>query len=287
MLAAISFISAEIVYRMSLSISLPLGPPLRVEKALSAILKLASIVPAAYGIVSLIVTLIKGKLFNKVNNLQEIESLNWKEFEFLIGEYYRRKGYSVTQLGGDLPDGGIDLTAKKDGRELVIQCKHWKAYKVDVKIVREVYGVMVDAAASGAVIITSGSFTQPSIDFAQDKPVELIDGPKLVKLISEVKAVAVPQKPIIPLKSRATLVPTEPPPLSKEEQDRKFMPPAMRAELAARDKSQTFADVHPICPICKTRMVLRTTHHNATSASKFWGCPNYPKCHHTRSLATN
>ena len=80
---------------------------------------------------------------------------------------------------------------------------------MDVKIARELYGVMVDATASGAVLITSGSFTQPAMDFVRDKPIELIDGPKLAKLLSEAKAAA--QEPAIPAKSRAVLIPTEPP----------------------------------------------------------------------------
>lgn len=249
------------------------------ENAFSPLLKLLAFLFALGGIFSFITALMKGTLFAKTKNLSDIKAISWQDFESLIGEYYRRKGYSVFEMGGDSPDGGIDLFAKKNGEKLVIQCKHWKAFKIDVKVVREVYGVMVDATASGAAIITSGQFTQPAIDFAQDKPIELIDGPKLARLISEVKAAS--QKPSIPVKIRATLIPTDPPPLTKEENDRKYMPPAMRAEVESNDKA--FVETNPVCPHCKKAMVLRVAHKGPHPGAKFWGCPSYPACRHTMS----
>lgn len=255
------------------------------ENIASILLKFLAMIFALGGLLSFMTAALKGKLFNKTKDLPDIKAISWQEFEFLVGEYYRRKGYSVFEMGGDSPDGGIDLLAKRNGEKIVIQCKHWKAFKVDVKIARELYGVMVDSTASGAVLITSGDFTQPTIDFVTDKPIELIDGPKLAKLIAEAKAVA--QKPAMPAKSRAVLIPTDPPPLKKEERDRTFMPPAMRAELEAREKAQAFTDGNPVCPDCKTHMVLRVAQRGPTPGSKFWGCPNYPKCRNTINFEIN
>ncbi len=192
------------------------------ENAFSPLLKLLAFVFALGGIFSFIFSLLKGNLFSKAKSISDIKDMTWQNFEFLVGEYYKRKGYSVFEMGGNSPDGGIDLLAKKNGEKLIVQCKHWKAFKIDVKVIRELYGVMVDATASGAVLITSGGFTQPAVDFAQDKPIELIDGPKLAKLIDEVKAPA--PKSVSPAKSRAVLIPTEPPPLTKEETDSKWGP---------------------------------------------------------------
>ena len=272
---------AVVFYIMSMAIRQFQIGMFHFENALSAVFKLLAIVFAIGGTFSFIVSLIKGILFNKTKNLADIKAMTWNNFEFLVGEYYRRKGYSVFLMGGDSPDGGIDLLAQRNGEKLVIQCKHWKAFKVDVKIARELYGVMVDATASGAVLITSGSFTQPAMDFARDKPIELIDGPKLAKLLSEAKAAE--QEPAVPAKSRAVLIPTEPPPLTKAENDRKYMPPAMRAGSEAQEKP--FSDASPICPHCKKPMVLRLAHRGPTPGAQFWGCPNYPACHHTMPFA--
>ena len=275
--AVIFFIASVVVKNFQIGM-------FHLENVYSMLFKFCAVVCTLGGIFSFVGSLFNGDLFNKTKNLSDIKNISWQEFEFLVGEYYRRKGYSVFQMGGDAPDGGIDLLARKNGEKLVIQCKHWKAFKVDVKIARELYGVMVDSTASGAVLITSGDFTQPAIDFVKDKPIELIDGPKLAKLIAEVKTVG--QKPAVPYQRKAVLIPTEPPPLEKEEKERAFMPPGMRAELEAREREQAFRDENPVCPVCKTRLVLRVAQRGPRPGSKFWGCPNYPECKYTASFET-
>ncbi|MDT8287646.1 MAG: NERD domain-containing protein, partial [Elusimicrobiales bacterium] len=84
---------------------------------------------------------------------------------------------------------------------------------------------------------------------------------------------------------RAVLIPTEPPPLSKEERDRKYMPPAMRAELEAREKD--FTDAHPVCPHCNKPLVLRVSNRPPDEGKRFWGCPGYPACRHTAPFLEN
>lgn len=108
-----------------------------------------------------------------------------------------------------------------------------------------------------------------------------IDGSKLAVLIKEVKIAE--QKPDLPPKSRAVLIPTEPPSLTKEEKNIKYMPPAVRAAL--EDEKKTFSDVNPVCPHCGKSMVLRIAHRGPTPGAKFWGCVNYPACRHTAPYA--
>ena len=101
----------------------------------------------------------------------------------MIAEAYRRKGYSVVENYGVGPDGGIDLVLKKAGNLILVQCKRWKTQKVDVRVVREMYGVMTAERASGVIIITSGLFTQEARIFAEGKPIDLVEGHQLVDLI--------------------------------------------------------------------------------------------------------
>lgn len=277
--AAIIFIAGEIVGRMSFGELIPL------EKPLAMILKLLAAIPALCGLISLIAGLDRGELSANTNSPEALKGMDWKDFMFLIGEHYRRRGYSVFEMGGNSPDGDFDLLAQKKTEKLVIQCKYWKASRVDAKTVREVHSVMEDAAASGAVLITSGEFAQPAVELARGKPVELIDGPKLAKLIEEAEAPA--PKPVMHAKSRAVLIPAKPPRPGRKGDDRKFMPPEMRAELETRDEPRPFADAHPVCPHCKTRLVLRAARGGSAPGSKFWGCPNYPKCIHTEPFTSN
>lgn len=69
------------------------------------------------------------KRFDKVTDAKSIADLSWSEFESLISEAFRRQGYTVDQLGGGCPDGGIDHRLSKAGEVVLVQCKHWKNWK--------------------------------------------------------------------------------------------------------------------------------------------------------------
>jgi len=129
----------------------------------------------------------KKKLFDKQKDINSIRDLSWKEFEELIGEFYRRKGYQVIENEGRGADGGIDLRLKKDGALYLVQCKNWRSYNVGVNIVREMLGVLVAENAYKMIIVTSGKFSKEAVVFAEDQPIELIDGYKLEKLINSLK----------------------------------------------------------------------------------------------------
>jgi restriction system protein len=129
----------------------------------------------------------KGQLFNNQKDIESLRKLSWREFEDLVGESYRRKGYNVTEKGGGGADGGVDLVLRKGEEILLVQCKHWKLDKVGVKIIRELYGVVAAEGASGGIVISSGTFTKEATDFAKGKPIELLNGAELQNTITEVK----------------------------------------------------------------------------------------------------
>ncbi len=137
----------------------------------------------------------KGDLLDRQMGTATLREIDWKEFEELVGEAFRRKGYSVTETGGGGADGGVDLIIRKGGERLLVQCKHWKMDKVGVKVIRELYGVIAAEGATGGVVISSGTFTQEAKDFTRGKPLELIDGSSLLKIIAEVQ-----KAPINPIK---------------------------------------------------------------------------------------
>lgn len=119
------------------------------------------------------------------NNLNRsvLNNMSWQEFEGLVGEAFRRKGYSVLDVGGGGPDGGIDLVLMKGKESFLVQCKQWKAYKVGVDVVRELYGVMASKGATGGFVVTSGSYTDDAKSFASGQNITLLDGKALHELI--------------------------------------------------------------------------------------------------------
>ena len=177
--------------------------------------------------------------------------MSWREFELLVGEAFRLQGYSVTELGGAGADGGVDLVLRKGNEKFLVQCKQWKAFKVGVEVVRELYGVMAAQGAAGGFVITSGTFTADAKSFAEGRNVKLVDGPRLFDLLKQAKSSGgVGRSPAV-----ATPIP-------------KQVVPAQEAA--------------PACPTCQAPMVRRTAKKGANAGTQFWGCSKYPVCRGTR-----
>jgi len=137
------------------------------------------------------------RILETQTGLKSIRDLDWKRFEQLVGEAFRRQGYSVSETGQGGADGGVDLALRKGSEVFLVQCKQWRAYKVSVNIVRELYGVMAAKGAAGGFVITSGNFTEDAKAFATGRNIELIDGPRLEKMIAPVQPMARPQAPAV------------------------------------------------------------------------------------------
>lgn len=128
----------------------------------------------------------RSKLHEQVANNPDrgvLNAMSWQEFEVLVGEAFLRRGYSVLDVGGGGADGGIDLVLMKGKESFLVQCKQWKAYKVGVDVVRELYGVMAAKGATGGFVVTSGAFTDDAKAFATGQNIMLIDGNALHALI--------------------------------------------------------------------------------------------------------
>ena len=135
-------------------------------------------------LVSIVKRTQRKKLHTDVSQGEKLlKDISWQQFELLIGEHFRQNGFQVTETGSGA-DGGIDLILKKEGQKYLVQCKHWKAYKVGVKPVRELLGVMVSNGAAGGYFVTSGEYTVEAIKFGKANRIELIDGTDLDRILS-------------------------------------------------------------------------------------------------------
>jgi restriction system protein len=192
-----------------------------------------------------------------------LDGMSWREFEMLVGEGFRLQGYQVVETGGGGADGGVDLVLTKPGKnggeKFLVQCKQWRAFKVGVDVVRELYGVMAARGATGGFVVTSGGFTDEAVSFASGRNVNLVDGPKLHGLIRQAKA-GIDRSPARSASnSSAAAAPAVPPNL---------------AQVQAAN-----------CPLCSKPMVRRTAKRGANAGSEFWGCTGYPACRGTRPIA--
>jgi restriction system protein len=172
------------------------------------------------------------------NAASALSDITWSEFEILVGEAFRLQGYKVIETGGGGPDGGVDLLLSKGSEKFLVQCKQWKAFKVGVDTVRQLYGVMAAQGATGGFVVTSGRFTAEAISFGAGRNIQLIDGDKLFAMIKAAKT---------------SLKPDAGPSLKP-------------------------VPSFPSCPACGAEMLRREAKRGANAGNVFWGCSKYPAC---------
>ena len=179
--------------------------------------------------------------------LDWVNSLSWQEFENLVGEIFRARGYFVENVGGGGSDGGIDLRLRREGETTLVQCKRWKVYKVGVKPIREFFGVMAAENADRGIFVSSGIYTREALSFAEGKPIELHDGAQFAEMAKSFQAHVHTKKGRSPATSLADTTPER-----------------------------------PTCPSCGKPMVLRRAKSGKNAGQEFWGCSAFPQCRGTR-----
>jgi restriction system protein len=178
------------------------------------------------------------------DDLDPLMTMSWSEFEHLVGEVYRRRGYAVVETPQGA-DGGVDLVARRDGEVLLVQCKQWRTRDVGVSVVRELLGVVAAKGANRGAVVTVGRFTEEAHRFARQTQIELVDGEALRRQARQVGGTA----------AKATAVAAPP--------------------VAALESG---------CPVCHAPMVRRMAKRGANAGKAFLGCSRYPGCRGVRSL---
>jgi restriction system protein len=184
----------------------------------------------------------RDKLYTAVAGSPEADALfamSWHEFEMLMEEYFQRQGYAAVRTGGKGPDGGVDIVLKKNDESYLVQCKQWKAQRLGVQAVRELYGVMAANNAVGGFVVCAGKFTDEAKSFAENINIKLFDGAMLHRMIREAQVFL----------SHSTATPVVP-----------------------------RAVAEPNCPRCGSSMVRRVARKGANAGREFFGCSAYPRC---------
>lgn len=196
-----------------------------------------------------------------------VGDLDWREFERLVGAWFEQRGFSVSETASGA-DGGVDLYATRDGERVLVQCKHWRARKVGVEPVRELYGVLAASRGAGAYVVTSGEFTKAAREFARGREIQLVDGSELRKaLASPVSAAA-----------RAQVSASSLPAGGSREQR------AVPAPVAPVSAEPQVFEQSPACPRCGAAMTRRVARTGARAGQSFWGCSTFPSCRGAREI---
>jgi restriction system protein len=109
------------------------------------------------------------------------------EFEHLITNLFAKMGLE-TRTTRASRDGGVDCVAFDLrpilGGKVVIQAKRYKN-TVGVSAVRDLYGTLQNEGANRGILVTTSGYGKASHEFANGKPIELVDGGRLLYLLKE------------------------------------------------------------------------------------------------------
>jgi len=170
--------------------------------------------------------------------------MSWRQFEWVVREGFRRRGFGIVETARDATDSGVDLVLRRNGELFLVQCKQWKTAKIGVKAVRELCTAVTAREAAGGFFVTSGAYTDEARDFAKLASIQLMDGPALEQLVLDARR-------------------PEP-----------FMDPTEGRRNTGFKKLEN----EPLCPICGGAMVKRTAVRGSHKGDDFWGCLQYPQC---------
>ncbi len=109
------------------------------------------------------------------------------EFENLITNLFERMDLATRQTQASR-DGGVDCVAfdmrPVVGGKIIIQAKRYKN-TVGVGAVRDLYGAMQHEQASKGILVTTSGYGKAAYEFANGKPIALLDGSNLIYLLKE------------------------------------------------------------------------------------------------------
>jgi len=215
--------------------------------------------------------------------IKDLNRMDPNSFEELVAETFRMLGYQA-QRTGRTGDHGIDIELQTNkGERWIVQCKRYRN-SVGEGIVRELYGTLVNEKANRAVLVTSSEITPPAETWARGKPISLIDGRQLLKLVEHARhksAGSFLEQFISWLEMIIRHLQT-PPALrqvarTKPRIDSVFIGnsvaetrPNPTNHPSAPIKTQTI----PICPRCGIRMIQHPEH----PGRRLYRCRNYPSC---------
>ena len=120
----------------------------------------------------------------------ELRHLDAEEFEWLVGEVFRREGWKVEETGRQgMPDGNIDLRLDRHGERRLVQCKRWTAWEVNVDQIRRFAGTLLREGLPGkaGIFVTLSEFNDAATAEADKAGIQWIDGRHLAERIDKVR----------------------------------------------------------------------------------------------------
>lgn len=121
-----------------------------------------------------------------ISSVAALRRIDWYQFEKLIARLLTLEGHQVRRSGGARADGGVDLIADKNGRKTVVQCKHWKNWKIKEATIREMIGTLKLHGGDHLSLYTLNPSTIPADQLARNQGIEIVTEDKILARIRAV-----------------------------------------------------------------------------------------------------
>lgn len=129
----------------------------------------------------------EASILTELDSRPNLMELTPSEFESLVTNLFENMGLE-TRLTQASRDGGVDCVAWDTrpifGGKVIIQAKRYKN-TVGPSAVRDLFGAMHNEGATKGILITTSGYGPSSYEFADNKPLELLDGANLLYLLKE------------------------------------------------------------------------------------------------------
>jgi|GEM_PF-549698 len=127
----------------------------------------------------------------KMTRGENLAAMDWEDFEHLVRELFERefaaKGAEV-KITRSSRDRGVDAVIFDPdplrGGKIVIQAKRYTV-PVEVSAVRDLYGTVINEGANTGILVTTSHYGSDAYEFAQNKPLKLINGAQLLGLLEK------------------------------------------------------------------------------------------------------
>ncbi|MER7114004.1 restriction endonuclease [Saccharomonospora azurea] len=140
-------------------------------------------------------------VISEIDRRPNLVELSAKEFEHFIQNLFTRMGFDTKVYKAD-GDGGVDCVAFDPtpitGGKFIIQAKRYTK-TVQPTAVRDLYGTVQHEGATKGILITTAGYGPSSHEFANGKPLQLIDGTGLLALCHQHQ---IPARIVLPTRGR-------------------------------------------------------------------------------------
>lgn len=185
--------------------------------------------------------------YMRTKTVQQMKDMNWREFEKFISFVFKKKGFRA-KVGKGTNDGGIDVTATKNGQKYLIQCKKWNKYKIGSEELQKFVGAM-DGEWENIIwiFVTTSRLTKPAQVYLEKvkHKLELWDADNLEEYVRAFTG--------------------------KEEIHH------IQEETLAKERAI-------LCEKCGADMIIRQANKWTHKWEEFYWCSNFPKCRHITQI---